>query len=37
MSFPVTEEILKTEISLPISPVVTDEEVKRVVEVVNAF
>lgn len=36
-SFPISEEIHATELSLPISPVMTDEEVERVVEVVNAF
>ena len=37
LSFPITEEIHKTIISLPISPVMTDEEIKKVVEVVNAY
>lgn len=37
LSFPVTEEIHKTILSLPISPVMTNEEIKKVVEVVNAF
>lgn len=37
LSFPITEEIHNTIISLPISPVMVDEEVKKVVEVVNAF
>lgn len=36
-SYPITEEIHKTELSLPMSPVLTDEEVKKVVEVINAF
>lgn len=36
-SFPVSEEIHRTELSLPISPVLTDEEVQRVVEVVNEW
>lgn len=36
-SYPITEEIHKTIISLPISPVMTDEEVKTVVEVINAY
>lgn len=36
-TYPITEEIHKTIISLPISPVMTDEEVKKVVEVVNAY
>ena len=34
-SYPVTEEIHRTELSLPISPVITDEEVKEVVEIIN--
>ena len=37
LSFPITEEIHKTIISLPISPVMTDEEVKKIVEVVNKY
>jgi dTDP-4-amino-4,6-dideoxygalactose transaminase len=37
LSFPVTEQIHKEIISLPISPVLTDEEVKQVVELINAF
>ena len=37
LSFPITEEIHKTIISLPISPVMTDEEFKKVVEVVNEY
>lgn len=37
MSYPVSEEIHRTELSLPISPVLTDGEVKKVVEVINAF
>ena len=37
MSLPITEEIHNTIISLPISPVMTDEEVKKVVEVVNEW
>ena len=36
-SFPVSEEIHRTELSLPISPVLTDVEVEKVVEVINAF
>lgn len=35
LSFPITEEIHKTIISIPISPVMTDDEVKKVVEVIN--
>lgn len=37
MSFPISEEIHNTILSLPISPVMTDEEVKKVVEVINGF
>ncbi len=37
LSFPITEKIHKTIISLPISPVITDDEVKKVVEVVNKY
>ena len=37
LSFPITEIIHREIISLPISPVLTDEEVKKVVEVVNAW
>ena len=37
LSFPITEKIHREIISLPISPVLTDEEVKKVVEVVNAW
>lgn len=37
LSFPITEEIHKTILSLPISPVMTDEEVEKVVEVINGY
>ena len=37
LSLPVTEKIHKEVMSLPISPVMTDDEVKKVVEVVNEF
>ncbi|MCM1297592.1 MAG: DegT/DnrJ/EryC1/StrS family aminotransferase, partial [Muribaculaceae bacterium] len=37
LSFPITEEIHKTIISLPISPVMTNDEVKKVTEVVNEW
>lgn len=37
LSLPITEEIHRTVMSLPISPVMTDEEVKKVVEVVNEY
>jgi len=36
-SYPVSEEIHATELSLPMSPVLTDEEVKKVVEVLNEW
>lgn len=37
LSFPITEEIHNTILSLPISPVITDSEIEKVVEVVNEF
>lgn len=37
LSYPVTEEIHKTILSIPISPVLTDNEVEKVVEVINGF
>lgn len=37
LSYPISEEIHNTIISLPISPVMTDDEVEKVVEIVNAF
>lgn len=37
LSFPVTERIHREELSLPISPVMREEEVKYVVEVLNRF
>ncbi|MGO3706856.1 MAG: DegT/DnrJ/EryC1/StrS family aminotransferase [Mesonia hippocampi] len=37
LSFPVTEEIHKTIISIPISPVMTTEEVDKVINVINAY
>ena len=36
-SYPIAEEIHRTVISLPISPVMTNEEVKQVVEIVNEW
>lgn len=36
-TYPITEEIHKTIISLPMSPVMTDDEVKEVVRVVNEW
>lgn len=35
--YPISEEIHNTIISLPISPVMTDDEVEKVVEIVNAW
>ena len=37
MSFPITERIHAEELSLPISQVITDEEVEKVVKAVNSF
>lgn len=37
LSYPISEEIHKTALSLPISPVLSDDEVKQVVEVVNKW
>ncbi|GKW33396.1 DegT/DnrJ/EryC1/StrS family aminotransferase [Pectobacterium versatile] len=37
LSFPVTEKIHDEVLSLPISPVMTNDEIKRVVEVINAW
>lgn len=37
MSMPVTEQIANEELSLPIGPSITKEEVNRVVELINAF
>lgn len=37
LSFPITEEIHNTILSLPISPIMTDSEIEKVVEVVNEF
>lgn len=36
-SYPISEEIHRTELSLPISPVMTDKEMKKVTEVLNAW
>ncbi|MDO4319717.1 MAG: DegT/DnrJ/EryC1/StrS family aminotransferase [Bacteroidales bacterium] len=36
-SYPVTELIHERELSLPISPVLTDDEVRRVIDLVNAW
>ena len=37
LSFPITEQIHKEVISLPISPVIGDEDVQKIIKVVNAF
>ena len=37
LSYPITEEIHRTIISLPISPVMTDTEIQKVVEVINNY
>lgn len=37
LSYPITEEIHKSVLSLPISPVMSDDEVKKVVEVINEY
>ncbi|WP_352421231.1 DegT/DnrJ/EryC1/StrS family aminotransferase [Proteiniphilum sp.] len=37
LSFPVTEKIHAEVLSLPISPVITDEEIETIVETVNTF
>lgn len=36
-TYPISEEIHATELSLPISPVMTDEEVEKIVEVLNEW
>ena len=37
MSYPISEEIHASELSLPISPVMTDDEVQKVVDAINAY
>ena len=37
LSFPITEQIAQQELSLPIGPVITIEEAKEVVELINKF
>lgn len=37
LSFPITEEIHKTIISIPISPVMTEKEIQRIMEVINEY
>lgn len=36
-SFPITEEIHRTIMSIPMSPVMTDDEVTEIVRIINAF
>lgn len=36
-SYPITERLARQELSLPISPVITDKEVNRVIELINRF
>lgn len=36
-SFPITEQIHNEELSLPMSPVMTEEEIKKIVELINRF
>lgn len=37
LSYPITEEIHKSVLSLPISPVMSDDEVRKVVEIINEY
>lgn len=37
LSFPITEKIHEEVLSLPISPVMSDEEVKKVIDIVNQY
>jgi dTDP-4-amino-4,6-dideoxygalactose transaminase len=37
MNYPITEQIHIEVLSLPISPVMTDDEVEKVVDEVNSF
>jgi len=37
LSFPITEEIHNTIISIPISPVMEEDEIKKVVEIINKY
>ena len=37
LSFPVTEKIHREVISIPISPILNNDEVKRIIEVLNSF
>lgn len=37
LSFPITEQIANEELSLPMSPVISDEEVNEVIRIINAW
>ena len=37
LSFPITERLAREELSLPISPVMTPQEIRAVVETINNF
>ena len=37
LSMPVTEELARTELSIPISPVMSDKEVQQVIKAINSF
>jgi dTDP-4-amino-4,6-dideoxygalactose transaminase len=37
LSFPVTEQLAREELSLPLNPTMTDEEVMYVVQAINEF
>lgn len=37
LSFPVTEKVHREVLSMPISPVMTDDEVKKVIKIINQF
>ena len=37
LSLPITEKIADEELSLPIGPAITAEEVKEVIRLINAF
>lgn len=37
LSFPITEQIHNEELSLPMSPVLTEEEIKKIVEILNQW
>jgi dTDP-4-amino-4,6-dideoxygalactose transaminase len=37
LSFPITEQIHKEELSLPISPVMKEEEVNQIINIINSY